>query len=310
MQYPVGYAVDEAAGRARLTDIWAVMSTDVVVWSYLHTVLGGLIAASVFVFAVSAYHLRRRQHLDLMRWTWRLAIIVGVSAGIGQAIVGDTLGAVTAERQPMKLAAGEALWESEAPAGLALIAWPDQEAEDNRFAIEIPYLLSLLATNTPDGEVKGIRDLQAEYEQRYGPGDYVPNVWVTFYAFRAMIGFGLIGVAWMALAGLLTRGGRLPTSRWFWIVSVWIVITPWLGNMFGWIYREVGRQPWVVFGELKTADAVSSLTPGMVTASLIAFYVLYGSFAVIEFRLLRRYAIKGPAEEDVRVEHEREMVVR
>lgn len=303
MQHPVGYAVDREAGRARLEDIVPVLTSDVVLWGYLHTVLGGLLAASIFIFAVSAYHLRRRQHLDTMRWTWKLAIVLGISAGLLQGLVGDVLGVVMTDRQPMKIAAGEALWETAGPAPFAIVAWPDEDAKDNRWALEVPYVLSLLATNSLDGEVRGINDIQAEYEQTYGPGNYIPNVWVAFYSFRGMIGFGLIGAAWMAYAWWRTRRDRLPDSRWFWVISVWIVVMPWLGNLCGWIYTEMGRQPWIVFGELKTADAVSDISPAMVVGSLIVFYALYGAFGVIEFLLLRRYAILGPADADVRVEH-------
>jgi cytochrome d ubiquinol oxidase subunit I len=295
MQHPVGYEVDAETGRAVLTDPGAVFTQSLVWWAWTHAILGGVIAASVFLFAVAAYHLKRRQHLDTMRWLFRLAMAVGIVAGIGQAFVGNTLGVVMTEVQPMKIAAGEALWETAGPcAGLSIVAWPDQRAEDNVFDIEVPCLLSYVATGSFDGVVVGMTELQDQYEEQYGPGYYIPNVWIAFYAFRLMMGFGLIGVAWMMVAAWRTRRGRLPTGRLFWATSIWIVVTPWLGNMFGWIFTENGRQPWVVYGELKTADASSMLAPGYVIGSLAVFVLLYGLFAVIEFRLLRRHAIAGP----------------
>lgn len=299
MQHPVGYEVDAETGRAVLTDPGAVFTQELVWWAWTHAILGGIIAASVFLFAVAAYHLKRRQHMDTMRWLFRLAMVVGIVAGLGQSYVGNTLGVVMTEVQPMKIAAGEALWETAGPcAGLSIVAWPDQRAEDNVFDIEIPCLLSFVATGSFDGTVVGMTELQDQYEEEYGPGYYIPNVWIAFYAFRLMMGFGLIGVAWMAVAAWRTRRGRLPTGRLFWATSIWIVVTPWLGNMFGWIFTENGRQPWVVYGELKTADASSGLSPGYAIASLAVFVALYGLFAVIEFRLLRRHAIAGPGPTD------------
>ena len=295
MQHPVGYVVDEATGRARLDSIGDVLFQPTALWAYGHTVLGGLVAASVFVFAVAAYHLGRRQHLATMRWLWKFAIVLGIATGLAQGLVGDVLGVRMTTQQPMKIAAGEAVWETVGPcAGLSIIAWPDREAEDNRFDIEIPCLLSIVATNSIDGTITGMTELQAQQEAQYGPGNYIPNVWVAFYGVRLMMGFGLAGAMWMAYAWWRTRRGRLPVQRWFWAVSVWIVVTPWLGNLFGWIFTENARQPWVVYGELKTADAVSSLAPGLVAFSLAVFWLLYGLFAVIEVRLMMRYAKAGP----------------
>jgi len=298
MQHPVGYTVNADGDRAVLTDPVAVFTQDVAVWSWMHAVLGGLVAASIFVFAVAAYHLKRRQHVQSMRFAFRFAIVLGIVVGGTQALVGDVLGVVRTDKLPMKIAAAEAVWETTGPcAGLALVAWPDRSAEDNRFEIEIPCLLSIVATNSLDGTVTGMTELQSQYQEEFGPGDYIPNVWVAFYSFRLMMAFGLVGVLWMVVAAWKTRRGRLPTSKWFWATSIWIVVTPWLGNMFGWIFTENGRQPWIVYGELKTADASSGLSPGFAIFSIIVFALLYGTFAVIEILLIRKYAIAGPADE-------------
>lgn len=294
MQHPVGYEIN-ADGNAQLTDVWAVLFNNTAIWSWTHAVLGGLVAATVFVFSVAAYHLKRRQHMEVMKTAWKFAIIAGISVGALQGLIGDGLGVRMTEQQPMKIAAGEAVWDTVGPcAGLSIIAWPDQRAEENLFDIEIPCLLSLVATNSFDGIIQGMKPLQTQYEEQYGDGYYIPNVWVAFYAFRLMMGFGLLGAMWMVVAWWRTRKGRMPTSKWFWGISIWIVVTPWLGNMFGWIFTENSRQPWTVFGLLKTGDSVSSIAPWMIAASLAVFWVLYGLFAIIEIKLMKKYAIAGP----------------
>ena len=297
MQNPVGYEIVD--GNAVLTDVGAILFQDVATLSWIHAVLGGVVAATVFVFAVTAYHLKRRQHVEEMRIAWKASIVVGILAATGQFIVGDILGVVMLDKQPMKIAAAEAAWENEGPcASLGIIVIPDQQARTNDFEIAIPCLLSIVATNSIDGTITGMNELQLQYEEQYGPGNYTPNVWIAFYSFRAMMGFGLIGAAWMVVAWWRTRRGRLPTGRLFWAISIWIVIAPWLGNLSGWIFTENGRQPWVVNGLLKTEDAVSDLSPTFLLISLPVFFLLYGAFAIIEFILIRRYAIKGPPDAD------------
>ena len=300
MQHPVGYEIDALTGDAVLTDFVAVLFQPFAILAYLHTVLGGLLAASAFVFAVAAYHLKRRQHVEEMRWAWKSAIAMGLIAATCQVFVGDILGVVVTQVQPMKIAAGEALWETAGPcAGLAIVAIPDQQARDNIWEVDIPCLLSLVATNSLDGIVQGANPLEQQYEETYGPGEYTPNVWIAFYAFRLMMGFGLLAAAWMVVAWWRTRKGRLPKGRLFWSISIWVVIGPWLGNMFGWIFTENARQPWVVYNLLKTEDAVSDISEYFLFISLPVFFLLYGAFAIVEFILLRKYAIAGPPEDHV-----------
>ena len=297
MQNPVGFTLDPVSGDAVLTSLGEVFFQPLTVWAWLHTIGGGIIAATVFVFGVSAYHLKRGNHVDLMRKTFRSAIIVGVLAGGFQFVVGDILGVIMVDKQPMKMAAAEAVWETTGPcASLGIIAVPDMAARDNSFEVGIPCLLSIVATNSLDGEVVGMNQLQAQYEEQYGPGNYTPSVWIAFYSFRAMMGFGLIASAWMVVAWWLTRRGRMPKSRWFWGISIWMIAMPWLGNLFGWIFTENGRQPWVVYGLLKTEDAVSDISVGLVATSLVAFVVLYTIVGLVEFVIMRRYAIRGPQD--------------
>ncbi len=299
MQHPVGYVIDSTTGMPVLDDLAAVLFQPFALLAYLHTVLGGLVAATVFVFSVAAYHLKRRQHVNEMRWAWKSAIVMGIIVATGQFVVGDILGVAVTDVQPMKIAAGEALWETAGPcAGLAIVAIPDQQARDNVWEWDIPCLLSIVATNSIDGVVQGANPLQDQYEQEFGPGDYTPNVWVAFYSFRLMMGFGLIGAMWMVVAWWRTRKGRLPSGRIFWAISIWMVFTPWLGNMFGWIFTENGRQPWVVYNMLTTEDAVSQISPTFLYISLPVFFFLYGAFAIVEFLLMRRYVIAGPPTDE------------
>lgn len=299
MQNPVGFAIDPVTGDAQLTDLAAVLFQPLTIWAWLHTIVGGVLAATVFVFGVAAYHLKRRQHVEIMRKAFRMAMITGIAAGAMQFMVGDVLGVIMVDKQPMKMAAAEAVWETTGDcAPLGLVAIPDQQARDNSLFVGVPCLLSIVATNSLDGQITGMNELQAQYEEQFGPGDYTPNVWIAFYSFRAMMGFGLLGAIWMVFAWWRTRRGRHPTSKLFWTISIWIIAAPWLGNLFGWIFTENGRQPWVVYGLLKTEDAVSDLSVGLVAFSLAGFIVLYSIIGVIEFVLIRRYAIRGPMAAD------------
>jgi cytochrome d ubiquinol oxidase subunit I len=205
-----------------------------------------------------------------------------------------------AEYEPMKLAAAEALWDAESAAGFSLFAIGDHEIGEvgvgrNFVDVEVPYVLSFLATGSPAGEVEGINDLQRRFAEQFGPGDYTPNIPVLYWSFRLMIGLGLAGVA-VGVVGLwLTRRGALPQRRWMYRVAIAALPAALAANIFGWILTEMGRQPWTVVGQLLTAASVS---PGVslaeVAISLTVFTVLYGVLAVVEARLLWRYVKAGP----------------
>ena len=197
----------------------------------------------------------------------------------------------------MKMAAAEALYTTStgADASFSIFTLGTPDGVNELFSIRIPYLLSFLSTHTFDGTVEGINDLQAQYVQLYGPGDYSPTIWITYWAFRWMIGLGLVSVV-TAIAGLfLTRKGRSPKHRWMWRVGVWAFPLPLAAMIMGWIFTEMGRQPWIVFSLLKTSDAVSPGITGLdVLISLIAFTAIYGTLAVVEFRLIKKAIQKGP----------------
>ena len=230
-----------------------------------------------------------------MRASLRLGLFMAVAAGIGTTITGDMQGKVMTEVQPMKMAAAEALWDSKSDASFSLFTIGTRDGKREVFSVRLPYLLSYLADGDIHAEVEGINDLQAEYEQRFGPGDYAPHIPTTYWSFRYMIGLGGVTTALAVLGLWLTRRGRLPDNRWFWRALIWTTPLAILANSFGWIFTEMGRQPWAVFGEMLTRDALSPSVPAwQVITSLVAFAVLYLVIGTIAVRLIFRYAKAGP----------------
>jgi cytochrome d ubiquinol oxidase subunit I len=299
MQHPVGYRINPATDRAELTDFWAVLTNSTALVTFAHTLAAAFLTAGVLMLAVSAWHLARRRDLDVLRPSFRLALWVVLLSGVLVAVSGDLQARVMTKQQPMKMAAAEALYHTSAPASFSLFTIGSLDGNDEVWSLRVPHGLSLLATASPDGTVEGVDDLQARYQQTYGPGDYRPYVPIAYWSFRLMIGLGTLPVL-LALLGLwLTRRGRLPGgrySRWFWRAAVWAVGLPLAANSFGWIFTEMGRQPWVVFGLLHTANGVSpSVGGGDVATSLIVLTALYSVLAVVELALMLRYAKAGPA---------------
>jgi cytochrome d ubiquinol oxidase subunit I len=296
MQHPVGFRYDKASGRAELTDFGAVLSNKVVLVTFPHTILAAYMVGGGFIAAVGLWHLIRRpgQDRDAFRTATRFGAVTLIVAGVGVAISGDVQGKVMTEVQPMKMAAAEALYSTDQPASFSLFTIGTLNGSKEVFALKVPRVLSFLATGHLDGQVQGINNLQSQYEKTYGPGDYSPNIPVTYWAFRLMIGVGALA----ALIGLWTlwalRRGRLPTSRWLLASGLALPILPLLGNSFGWIFTEMGRQPWIVFGLMHTAAGVSpGTTSGEVLTSLLVFTGLYGALAVVEVGLLIRFIRVG-----------------
>jgi len=191
--------------------------------------------------------------------------------------------------QPMKMAAAEALFHGENGAEFSLFAIGDVAEGKNTFNIALPHMLSVLSTNTWNGYVAGIDDLQAKYEAKYGPGDYEPNIAVTYWTFRIMVGTAFLSGLVGFIAALLWRRGILGRQRWFQRVALGAIALPFIGNFTGWIFTEMGRQPWVVFGLLQTNNAASpSVDAVSVWFSFIAFTLLYGALAVVTVRLIMR----------------------
>ncbi len=295
MQHPVGYTIDVAKNRAELTSIWAVLGNSTTLVTFPHTIFASVLTGGAFVVAISAWYLRKHVDVDVYRPSMRLALVATVLAGVGLAVSGDVEGKIMTEQQPMKMAAAEALYHTSKPAPFSLFTAGSLNGHSEVFSIKIPRALSFLATGSFDGRVKGIDDLNAQYQQQYGPGDYRPMIAVTYWSFRLMIGFGMLAAA-IALLGLwLMRRGRTPPGRRFYTIALWALPLPFLANSLGWIFTEMGRQPWLVFGRLKTVAGVSpSVTGGEVLASLIVFTLVYGVLAIIDVFLMMRYARSGP----------------
>jgi cytochrome bd ubiquinol oxidase subunit I len=298
MQHPVGFQVNPDRGRAELTSIWAVLTNSTTLAAFPHVITSCFVTAAAFIIGISAWHLARKRHVDSMRTSLRLGMVVAVVAGAGVAISGDAQAKIMTDQQPMKMAAAEAIYQSSAPASFSLFTIGSLDGQEEVWSLRVPRLLSYLAEGNFDAEVEGIDDVQADYERRYGPGSYRPVIPVTYWSFRFMIGFGLV-TSVLALLGLwLTRRKRMPASRWFWRAALWTLPFPLIANSFGWIFTEMGRQPWVVFGELFTRDGVSPTVPGwQVLSSLLGFSLLYLVLAAVEVGLLVRYVRAGPAEE-------------
>lgn len=300
MQHPVGYELDPVSGRAVLNDIGAVLFQNTAVLAFFHTMTASFLVAGTLVAAIAAWHMKRGNQINIFRPAVKIGASVVLISAVGVSITGDFFSKIMVEQQPMKMAAAEALYETTTNAPFSVLTIGDVTGDSATPIIEVPGLLSFLATGSFDSEVKGINNLQAEYVSAYGPGDYIPYVPVTYWSFRLMIGLGMLAAAWALWALWRYRGQRNPQrGRLFNAVTPFIVLGPLLAGSFGWIFTEMGRQPWIVFGEQLTADAVSPLvTAGEVWITLIGFTVVYAVLAVIEVALLLKY-IKAGAPEDV-----------
>jgi cytochrome d ubiquinol oxidase subunit I len=295
MQNPVGFELNVEKGRAELTDIVAVLANPIALNQFPHTIIGSVMVAAAIIVSVAAWHLMRTQHLDTMRPALKLGLWTLVISGGLMFITGDSLGLAMVQAQPMKMAAAEALYHTTSSASFSIFSIGTPDGSREVWSVRVPGLLSFLSTHTFTGEVEGINDLQAAYTSAYGPGDYSPIIWVTYWSFRWMIGLGALA-ALMGVVGLwLTRAGRTP-ARWALRLAVWSWPLPLLGMIMGWLFTEMGRQPWLVFGLLKTADGVSAGVTGLeVLISLVAFTLIYGVLAVVEVRLFVAAAKRGPA---------------
>ena len=295
MQWPLGYTMNAAKGRAELSSFADVLTNPHLWLQFPHVVLASWATGAFFLLAISAWHLLRRNETELFVRTTRIALVVGFVASVGVAFVGHAQAQMMTRQQPMKMAAAEALWDTESGAGFSLFAVGDVENGRNHINIQIPRALSILATNTLTGTVEGINDIQAEYEATYGAGSYIPMVGVIYWSFRLMVGAGFALAAIAAVGLWLMRRNRLTEIRWWLIASVVGLGLPFLANSTGWILAEMGRQPWVVFGVLQTPAGVSpAVSWGTVLVSLVGFTLLYGILAVFEVILMWRTATAGP----------------
>ena len=294
MQHPVGYVIDPATHQAVMNNFWAVMTNSTFVLEYGHVLFAAFLTGSTFLLGVSAWHLRQGHDVAAFAKAARVAIVVVLVSAVGTIFLGDSQGKQMETQQPMKMAAAEALYNTTNGASFSLLTIGDLSGNPI-FQIRVPHILSVLATNTWSGKVDGIHQLQAQATKKYGAGSYVPVIWVLYWTFRIMVGLGVLLLALGAIGLWLMRKRRLERSTWFLRFATWMILAPFLANSAGWIFTEIGRQPWVVYGLLKTSNAVSLIAPGYVATSLIGFTAIYTLLAVVEIGLMIRLA-KVPSE--------------
>jgi cytochrome bd ubiquinol oxidase subunit I len=290
MQHPVGYTM--VKGKPQLNDIWAVFTNPVFVWGYSKVLLASLVTGAAVMLAVSAWQLRRGGDREVFSRSARLALIVLVPAILFTMLVGDELGVIEAKYQPMKIAAAEAQWTTCQPCSFSLFQIGGGNNDHTPIQIiAIPHLLSLLATNHWNGKVIGLDPLQSQYSKQFGPGYYVPNVFIQYWAMRVMAYGGVLALL-VALWGLWqVRRKKLAASRRFLWVATWAVVLPFLMNTAGWLLTESGRQPWIVQGIMLTKNGLSpSVSSGYIVTSLVIFVLLYGTLGTVDLMLMLKYS--------------------
>jgi len=286
MQHPVGYKLVD--GEAQLTDVWALLSNEFALRAMF---------ASIVVLGVSCWHLLQGRNVEIFRRAAALALVVAVPVTFVNLTVGSRFGIVVTSQQGMKIAASEALWNTEQPAGFSLfqIGGFSQDDQKPSFVVQVPRLLSFLATGSFNGKVQGLNDLQQQESKQYGKGNYMPPIRTAYWAMRIMAYLGTLMFVVAAVGAFLYRRRKLESARWFLWTAVVAMAFPFIAAASGWVLTEVGRQPWIVQGLLKTSQAhspnVSSATIG---ASLGVFVVLYVVLGVVDFVLMRRYARLDP----------------
>jgi cytochrome d ubiquinol oxidase subunit I len=299
MQHPVGYRINVEKNRAELTDIFEVLFQKNAVITFLHTMPSVAFAGGAFMAGISAYLILKKRDVEMARPTMKLGLVTVVISFVLIGITGDALGKVMTEQQPMKMAAAEALYETTESAPFSLLTIGTLDGARPIFQIDVPSLLSFLATGDFGATVEGINQLEAKYDLQFGEGDYTPNIPLAFWSFRLMMGFG--GLAFFLALFTLWRsrkGGELPQSKWFLRSMIAMPFIPLIAISFGWIFTETGRQPWAVFGLIKTEDGVSAVvTAGSVLFTMIVFTLLYGFLAFIEIGLTLKVIKIGPAIE-------------
>ena len=282
MQHPVGFKIVEETGRAEMTSIWAVLTNSTALYAFAHTILAAISTAGMILLGVSAYYMLKKRDVDVFRPAAKVGAAAAFVAVALTMTVGHFQAQLMTEQQPMKMAAAEALYETEDAAPLSLFAVAPFEARPDRssFDIGIPGGLSFLSTNSFTGQVEGVNDIQAQYVEQFGPGEYRPIIGITYWSFRLMIGAGTLIFVIAGIGLWLWRRGTLDSSAWFHKIAIGAIALPIVANLTGWLFTEMGRQPWVVQGQLFTSNANSpSVSAGLVSTSLIGFTLLYGVLA-------------------------------
>jgi cytochrome d ubiquinol oxidase subunit I len=283
MQQPVGYTIRN--GRAELTDFGAVVLNKFSLLQFFHVVPAAFILSAFFVMGISAYHLLKKQHVEFATRSFKIGLVAGLISSVFVVLEGDLHARHVTETQPAKLAAMESLWETTTQAPIHLIALPDEENEKNAIQIgSIPGVLSFLGHHDFNAEIKGLRDF---------PKDERPPVLLTFISFRGMVALGTYFILVMIIG--VWRRNQLLESPLYLKLMLYSIPLPYLAIQLGWIVAEVGRQPWIVYGVMKTSDAVSPIATSQVATTLVGFVLIYGLLGAIGYYLMFKYARKGPA---------------
>ena len=300
MQHPVGYEVNPVTGRAELNDFAAVLTQNTAVVAFVHTLSSSFMVAGSLVAGISIWLLVKDRGADVARSTMKLGLVTTLVASVLVVISGDFDAKIMTEQQPMKMASAEALYETSQPADFSILTVGTLDGSEEVFSITIPKLLSFLATGDWNGEVQGINNLNEQYAQTYastGLTSFAPNIPVTYWSFRLMMGFGFLAMLYALWALWAYRGDRRPRSKWAARAALTLPLLPLLAASFGWIFTEMGRQPWIVFGLMTTAAGVSPIvTSFQVWVSLIGFTLIYAVLAIVEVGLIIRTVRQGPPE--------------
>jgi cytochrome d ubiquinol oxidase subunit I len=299
MQHPVGYKIG-AHGLPELNNVGALFTNPTFLWGYVHVILASLVTGALLMLAVSAWYLRKGREVGLFARSARLAVVVLLPVIVLQMFVGNKLGEIETKYQPMKIAAAEAQWKNCQPCSFSAFQIGGGKNDHTPTQIiEIPHLLSVLATGTWDGAVTGMTQLQKEYEHKYGPGEYVPDVFLQYWSMRIMAYLASAILLLALWGGWLVHRKRLEQSKWFLRISIWAVVTPFLMNTAGWMLTENGRQPWIVQGLMKTANANSpSVSSTDIWISLAAFVAIYAVLGVADLVLMLHYSRQGLSEDE------------
>lgn len=296
MQSPVGYAVQN--GRAEMVDFTALITNPYVIKQFPHQIFSGFSTAGIFLMAISAYHLLKKTHVEFFLKSFKLGVVCALLASLLVGATGHLTAQHLAKAQPMKLAASEALWETSQSAQFSFFAAIDEKAQKNSAELSVPGALSFLVHDSFQGEVRGIKDLQAEYTEKYGAGNYIPEVSLIFWTFRAMVAAG----GWMIFLSLLCAWlwykGKIADSSLVLKAVLWSLPVPYLANSTGWIVAEAGRQPWIVFGLQRVEQAISpNVGAGSIALSMAGFTCIYGILAVVAIYIALKFINRGPSEE-------------
>ena len=294
MQHPVGYRI--VGHKAELTDFWAVLGNSTLWAAFAHTVLAAFLTGAMLVLGISAWHLLKGRETQAFRRSARLAAVFAFIVSILVIVSGDFQARLFENQQPMKMAAAEALYHTQAGASFSLLTIGSLSGLPI-WQIRVPHLLSLIADLSWNGKVDGIFNIQHAEALRYGPGSYIPVIWVTYWSFRIMVGLGILMLAVTAWTWWVSRRrapDNLRQSPWTLRVLVACIAAPFLANSFGWLFTEMGRQPWIVYGLMRTGQASSpSVSTTDVALTLAGFTFLYTVLGIIDVALMARTARGG-----------------